>query len=139
MITTPKLSNMRHIVFLISGLLLFNCLFSQPKTKEYFLERSKKQKMTAWILLGTGAAAILTEAIVDNSQRGTGKSLTGGIMTLGGAICTLASIPFFVSSSRNKRRAMALTVNNSRIVLPGANSAFARYHSSISVHIQLYY
>lgn len=135
--TKPKLLNMRHIVLLISGLLLFNCLFSQPKTKEYFLERSKKQKTTAWILLGTGATAIITEAIVDNSHRGTGQSLTGGVITLGGAICTLTSIPFFVSSSRNKRRAVALTITDSRIVLPQDNSAVARNHSSISVHIPL--
>jgi len=128
---------MKHIVLLITGLLWFNCLFSQSKTKEYFLQKSKKQKTTAWILLGTGAAAILTEAIVDNSQKGTGQSLTGGVMTLGGAICTLASIPLFVSSSRNKRRAMALTINNSKIVSPRDNSTIARNHYSISVNISL--
>ncbi len=89
-----KLAKKRNIVLLISGLLMFNFVFSQPKAKEYFLERSKKQNTTAWILLGTGAAAIITGAIVDNSHKGEEQSYTGGFIEVGGIICTLTSIPF---------------------------------------------
>lgn len=128
---------MKYIILLISAVFFFNCLFSQPKTKEFFLERSKKQKTVAWILLGTGAAAIITEAIVDNSNRGTGESLTGGIMTLGGVVCTVTSIPFFINAAVNKRRAMKLTINNNSILFPQANGAVTRNYSSISIHIPL--
>ena len=87
--------------------------------------------------MGTGAAAIITEAIVDNSNKGTGQSLTGGVLTLGGAILSLTSIPVFINSSKNKRRAAALAVNNSKINLPQGNSNLAKNHFSISLRLPL--
>ena len=118
-------------------LLLCNFVFSQPNTKEYFLEKSKKQKKIAWILLGTGTAAILTEAIADNSKKGTGESFTGGVMTLGGIVCTLTSIPIFLSSSRNKKKGMAITINRNKFYFPQKNTGIAKNYSSISLHIPL--
>ena len=128
---------MRHFILVASLLLLCDCVFSQVNTKDYYLEKSKKQKKTAWVLLGTGAAAIFTEAIADNSKRGTGQSLTGGVMTLGGIISSLTSIPFFISSSKNKRKGMALTINRSKMLLPQNNFAIAKSYSAISLHISL--
>ena len=100
---------------MLYSFLFCNILFGQSKSKEYFLDRSEKQKKTAWILLRTGAAAILTEAIVDNSQKGTGQSLTGGVITLGVVICTLVSVPFLISSSKNRRRATSFSTLNHRL------------------------
>ena len=128
---------MRNIVLLISGLLVFNFVFSQQKSKEYFLERSKKQKRTAWILLGSGTAAIITGAIIDNSHKSEGQSFTGGFIEVGGIICTLTSIPFFVSSSKNKKKATTLTINNQRILLPQNNSFVLRDQPSLSLLIPL--
>ena len=128
---------MKHFILLVNLLLLCNCLFSQPNTKDYFLQKSKIQKKTAWILLGTGAGAVLIEGIADNSKGGTGQSLTGGIMTLGGIICSLTSIPFFISSSKNKRKGMALTINRNKILSPQNNFAVAINYSSISLNIAL--
>ena len=130
---------MRRVILIASVLLLFNFVFGQSNTKDYFLEKSKKQKTTAWILLGTGAAAIITEAIVDNSHRGTGQSLTGGILTVGGVLCTLTSIPFFISSSRNKRRAITFTINNEKTIRLQDKLFTSKNHPSISVHISLDY
>lgn len=126
---------MKNIALLISGLLVFNFVFSQQKAKEYFLERSKKQKSTAWILLGTGTAAIITGAIIDNTQKREGQSFTGGFIEVGGIICTLTSIPFFISSSKNKKRATTLTINNQRILLPQNNSFVLRDQPSLSLLI----
>ncbi len=56
---------MRKIVLLLSCILMFSSVFSQVKTKEYFIAKSKKQKAVAWTLLGTGAAAIISGAIID--------------------------------------------------------------------------
>ena len=128
---------MRNIVLLVNGLLLFNFVFSQPKAKQNFLERSKNQKTTAWILLGTGVAAIITGAIIDNSVKEDKQSYTGGFIEVGGIICTLTSIPFFISSSKNKKRAIKLTFNNRRILLPQNNSFVTRVHPSISLCIPL--
>ena len=128
---------MKNIVLLISGLLMFNFVFSQPKAKEYFTEKSKKQKTTAWILLGTGTAAIITGAIIDNSHKGEEQSYTGGFIEVGGIICTLTSIPFFIGSSKNRKRATTLTINNRRILLPQNNSFGLKTQPSISLHIPL--
>jgi hypothetical protein len=58
---------MKNIVLLISDLLVFSFVFPQ-KAKEFLLERSKKQKRTARILLDTDTAAIITGAnIMDTS------------------------------------------------------------------------
>lgn len=129
---------MKHIVLLISGLLLFSCLFSQPKTKEYFLQSSKKQKTTAWILLGTGAVAIITGAIIDNSHKGEEQSFTGGFVEVGGIICTLTSIPFFISASKNKKRAMTVSMNSRRILLLQSNSFVSRVQPSVSLRMSFY-
>ena len=128
---------MRKIVLLISGLLVVNFVFSQQKAKGYFLERSKKQKRTAWILLGTGTAAIITGAIIDNSHQREVQSFTGGFIEVGGIICTLTSIPFFICSSKNKKRATTLTIKNQRILLPQNNSFALADQPSLSLFIPL--
>lgn len=130
---------MRNIILLISGLLFFNFAFSQPKTKEYFLERSKKQKATAWILLGTGAAAIITGLLIEAPQRGTGnaQSFTGGLIEVGGIICTLTSIPFFIGSAKNKNRARTIAFNYRKILLHQNISFAPRIHPAFSLYITL--
>ena len=65
---------MKSVFLLIICLSLLNCIFSQTKAKEYFLQRSKNQKTTAWILLGAGVTAIITGVIVDNALK-EGNSL----------------------------------------------------------------
>lgn len=128
---------MRNFVLLISGLLVFNFIFSQQKAQKNFLERSKKQKRTAWILLGTGTAAVITGAIIDNSVKRERQSFTGGFIEVGGIICALTSIPFFISSSKNKKRATTLTIHNQTILLPRNNSFVSRDQPSLSLHIPL--
>lgn len=128
---------MRQIVLLLSGLLVFNFLFSQQKAKKYFLKKSKNQETTAWILLGTGTAALITGVIIDNSLKRERQSYTGGFIEVGGIICTLTGIPFFISSSKNKKRATTLTINNQRILLPQNNSFVLRDQPSLSLHIPL--
>ena len=136
-IGTIKTFAMKYIVLLTSGLLLFCIVFGQPEPREYFLERSKKQKTTAWILLGTGATAIITGAIIDNSHKDEEQSFTGGFVEVGGIICSLASIPFFISSSGNKKRAVIVTLNNRKVVPGKDNLLISRRHSSISLRIAL--
>lgn len=116
---------------------MYNFVFSQAKTKEYFLERSKKQKTTAWILLTTGSAAIITGLIIDSNVDPEVQSFTGGFIEVGGIICTLTSIPFFISSSKNKKRATTLTINNQRIILPLNNLFVVKRQASVSLNIPL--
>lgn len=114
---------------------MFSSVFSQVKTKEYFIAKSKKQKAVAWTLLGTGAAAIISGAIIDNSNKGEEQSYTGGFMEIGGVICTLTSIPFFISSHRNKKRAATLTMNSQKILLPLNNSFVLKTRPALALRI----
>lgn len=92
-------------------------------TKTYYLEKSKKQIKTAWIMIGGGAACFLTGVII---PKGESKGFTGsyygfpveeykndGIKAafgVGGVLSMLGSIPFFIASGKNKKRANRTTV-----------------------------
>ncbi|REE83452.1 hypothetical protein BX611_0743 [Lutibacter oceani] len=81
----------------------------------YTIQKNNKQK-TGWILLGSGAA-LMTAAIVwgssdDKDSFGFSDNFdTQAILFLTGGVTSIASIPFFVSSGTNKRKAI-LTLNN---------------------------
>ena len=85
-------------------------------TKQDYLIKSKKQKTTGWILLGTGTTTVIVGAIVDDAKNTrTEQSLTGGIIVVSGIICGLTSIPFFIASGKNKRKALSLSLNFQKI------------------------
>jgi len=93
---------------------------SKPHTD--YLAKSKKQKKTAVILLASGGALIATAAIIPRGNYVKRDWITeailgqehknDGIKTavfLVGAGSALASIPFFVISKKNQRRAARLS------------------------------
>jgi len=84
-------------------------LNSEKRAKqETYLEISQRQQKTGWILLGTGAATtVIGIAAFSNSWDSGSDSTTDlfGFVMLGGLISTFSSIPFFISSGVNKRRA----------------------------------
>ena len=108
---------MKKIMLFVTMLIVAVSTFSQQTnpspslTKEDYMQKSKKQKTVAWILLGTGATAVITGILIEAPHRGTGdsQSFVGGAIEAGGIICMLTSIPFFISSSKNKKRAAATT------------------------------
>lgn len=79
--------------------------------RNYYLRKSKRQKRTGWIILGSGLALITTGIVVaynnDDDAIKAGVSLV--LISGTGIVTSLVSIPFFVSSARNKRIAMRLT------------------------------
>lgn len=82
------------------------------KDKQYYLEKSKRQRTTGWVLAGMGTAMIVVGAITFNqnfnidwtSEGSGGGDIEGWVMVLGVPVA-LSSIPFFVSASKNKGRA----------------------------------
>ena len=90
---------------------------SQPVTKEDFLQKVKKQKTAGWVLLGGGftmtVASLLAGAIHVENDPGSivnDKAFGAETVLFGvGLVSMAASIPFFVSASKNKRKAMAVT------------------------------
>ena len=80
--------------------------FSQSLSQQNYLQKSKKQKTAAWVLLGGGAAVAVGAAILDVSSDWT-KSETPYLVALAtGCASMLGSIPLFIASKRNKRKAM---------------------------------
>ena len=112
---------MRKILCLILCSTLVLKLFSQstPLIKTDYLQKSKKQKTTGFILLGGGAAlAIIGTAIgvssvddelVSNIIDGESDETytAGGIMLITGLAAMVGSVPFFIASSRNNKKAHA--------------------------------
>jgi len=81
---------------------------------DYHTTMQKKKKTTAWILLGSGVAMTIGGfAALENDTKTlingliTGKrTRTGGstFLIVGGGATALASIPFFISASKHKRK-----------------------------------
>lgn len=101
------------------------------------MKKNKKQKTTAWVLLGTGVAAILTGVIIDNSNKGNDQSYTGGFIEVGGVICTLTSIPFFISSSKNSRKAAAISFNYQKMLFQQQRSIVLKPQPALTLQVKL--
>lgn len=110
-------------VFIALALLL-NCVLvlsqqttpENPMTKEDYLQKSKSQKTAAWILMGGGAAMAIGGGIwfsetfsIDlfGPDRNPGEG-TAGIIMFAGIGAMGGSIPLFIASARNKRKAIAM-------------------------------
>ena len=89
---------------------------SQQELFDYHILKQKKNKTTAWILLGSGVAmgivgiAILennAEEIITDIYTGKGSSSGSGssFLIIAGGASTLASIPFFISAGKHRRKA----------------------------------
>ena len=122
--------------FLFLALLVSNFFLSKPslsqsnefsKFSHSYLEKSKRQKKTGWILLGSGLTSfvvgtiIVGENVPDNDPYciysncgGNG----GAVMMAVGAAASVTSIPFFIASGKNRRRAAELSVVPGSIRVP---------------------
>lgn len=119
---------MKNIYFLLvlftATTLLGQNTPNQEYTKEYYLQKSKDQNKTAWILLSTGTVIGVVGLIgFGNSWDDSSNSSTDiyGFLFLGGVISTLGSIPLFISSGRNARKAATISFNNQPILCPTQN------------------
>ena len=74
-----------------------------PLTKAEYLQKSKGQKTAAWILLGVGVTCAAIAAPGNVSL----NSLL--VLIIGGGAAAIGSIPLFIASAKNKRKAIAAT------------------------------
>jgi uncharacterized protein YdeI (BOF family) len=82
-------------------------------TKEDYLAKSKSQKTTAWALLGCGAGLVLIGDLIGNSKGSSFSDAATGVVIAGaGVLCMLGSIPAFLASGKNKRRAISMSFKN---------------------------
>ena len=118
---------MKNFIFSLTLLLFVVKSFSQTATssaisKDYYLKKSKNQKTIGWILLGSGGGLIITGIIVQSSnEKNHGGSYAGGEIALVGIVPAVASIPFFISSSKNKRKAASIAISDQNLFFPQQN------------------
>jgi hypothetical protein len=139
----------------LTGMLLFMgvACFSQKKnlpkySKDYFLQKSKSKKQTAWILLGGGTAAVIGGAIGfantfeinlwsdENSNNNDNANGFFGALLIAGIVSDLASIPFFISSHNYKRMAAEVTLSNQRIYLPKTTNTTFNTLPSVTLRVK---
>ena len=81
-----------------------------PVVKTDYLVKSKNQKTAAWVLLGGGTALIgIGFLIGDNKNSTFDDAATGALLGGIGFLSTIGSIPLFIASGKNKRKAMKAT------------------------------
>jgi hypothetical protein len=79
----------------------------EPLSRQDYLVKSKNQKTAAWVLLGGGAVLIGTGLLIgDRKESSFDDAATGGIIGIAGALSMITSIPLFIASGLNKRKAM---------------------------------
>jgi hypothetical protein len=109
-------------------------------TKDYYLQKSKRQKTGAWVLLIGGTALMGTGLLIADSKNATfDQAGTGAIMIGIGFLADLGCIPLFIASKKNKNRAMKATVSlkiQDALAVQKQNIMNARF-PAILVHVQL--
>ncbi len=138
---------MKKIAFFLTLLLFVLNLFSQVPTnpkhsRDHYLRKSKNQKKVATILLAGGAASILTGALISRGEPGFVFDENDGIkMTFVGigTLSMLASIPFYIASSKNKRRANAATLsfNNQKVIFLQQNTFVLKMQPALTLKLRL--
>lgn len=119
---------MRKIIFFTLLLIVSVLSFSQqtttasPPVKTDYLKKSKNQNTAAWILLGGGFALTSTGIILGVNGAAeeiagiftgekSNKLEVGAIFFYTGLASMLGSIPLFIASTRNKRKATAVSAS----------------------------
>ena len=96
----------------------------QDFSKEYYVQKSKRQETAGWVLLGAGTAMGIGGIIImDQGDIFSADFEAGAILALAGAASGLASIPFFISSGSNSRKAARLSFNPQNYTDPNGHSA----------------
>jgi len=136
---------MKKLILLIILSLLTINLFSQTQnlklSKDDYLQKSKNQKTTGWVLLAGGTTMAVVGIIIGNNSNlfdnnNSDFEIGAGLLIVGLAT-DLVSIPFFISSSSNARKAATISFNFQKIYLPQHNVIVAKTQPSITLRIGL--
>jgi hypothetical protein len=108
---------MKSIFFSICLLLVINCAFGQQSdslpsfTRADYLQKSKKQKTGAWLLVGAGGV-ILFGTLVSTGLASISNNAPSFpfVPVLLGSASIVGSISLFKASARNRRKAMDVSV-----------------------------
>jgi uncharacterized membrane protein YfcA len=108
-----KLSDMKKLSPVILLVVYTAQAFSQEVIKDeaHYLNRSKRQKSAAWSMVGLGSALIGVGFLIGNRDNSSfGEAAAGGLTGILGAGALISSVPLFIASGRNKRKAFSLSI-----------------------------
>lgn len=119
-------------------------------TEQNYLQKSKNQKTTAWILLGGGTGMVLVAGVIGAGEAGANVfNAMGGneiqstnaddILFIAGTAAMLGSIPFFIAAGKNKKRAanMALNLKFEKAYIVKNYSREINYYPALSLSMSL--
>jgi hypothetical protein len=131
---------MKKIIIFTILLILATTTFSQQTksspalTKQDYLQKSKQQKTTGWILLSGGVALGTIGIIIALAKTDIGFLYLGDLV---GGSMIIASVPFFNASARNKRKSMSLSFKNEMAPQIQKSSFVYRSISSLTLKVIL--
>jgi len=139
---------MKKLTLIIAMIVFFFESFSQqtqptPSIRQQdYLKKSKKQKTAAWISLGVGTAFVIAgAAIPKNETEGaifpSENEYFKAAFYLVGSVSILASIPYFIGSAINKRKAASLSVNILRLQQANKNGLVYMQMPAVSLRVNL--
>ena len=115
-----------------------------------YLKKSKKLKNVAWAFLGSGATLVLTGIIIPKGEitnpdcvfcaeekieyKNDGIKSTLGLT---GVLSMIGSIPFFIASKNNNKRAMSVSFKNETASQLVKSNLVYRYLPSLNIKIRL--
>jgi len=122
---------MKKIFFtsIICTLIFTNCIGQQRKpvhqiTKDDYLSKRFRQNTAAHLMLWCGLAATITGGVIstnDNTEPGlfgfpvrsdNKYKSAGDIIAITGLVAMSGSIPLFIAASKNKRKALSVSLKN---------------------------
>lgn len=108
-----------------------------------YLQKSKKQRTAAKVMLGAGTAMalisilVVTDDVVGILEPGDKENASlADVLGFGGLAVAAGSIPLFIASGRNKRKAMNLSFNSQKILIPQRNNWSTLAVPSIKITIR---
>ena len=135
---------MKKYLFPVAMLAFCINSFSQPTINKAatvntdYLKKSKSQKTTAWVMLGGGAAFILIGDLIGNSKGSSFSDAGTGVVIAGiGVLSMIGSIPVFIASAKNKRRAMSMSFKNETMPQVQKSSFVYKSIPSLTLRISL--
>lgn len=101
-----------------------------------YVQKSKHQKTAAWIMLGGGLALAVTGVAVSASNW---ESSAGDVLLVIGGASMIGSIPFFIASGKNKKKARSMSTGLKMEHTPSIQRASVvnRSYPAVAVNIRL--
>ncbi len=111
-------------------------------SKEDYLRKSDVQKKTGWTMLACGTTLIIIGAIIgggnESDEMGYGSDFETGTLLVGVGLATdLATIPVFISSAKNARKAATISFKNQRMSIESQYAYAVKFNPAIALTFYL--